>query len=1264
MIKYLYTIIFIVSFHFLGFTQNSEIERNINWYPLVSETTDDGKVHEYLYFEGAFTETNSGLPLFTYAFPLQSLNSKLNTELLQAVYEPFNSKELQYLNDIGFDKNELIFQTAITVSKKEPSGTVSFIPIRLNPQTGIIEKVVSFSLNTTVEKLPGELKASNRVYTENSVLKSGEWIKVRTQHSGIYKITYSDLINYGIDAATIDPRNIKIYGNADGMLPEANIEFRYDDLMEDAIQVIGEEDGIFNESDYILFYGQSPHSWNNVLGFFTYVINYYDDHNYYYLTVSSEAGKRIATEPYSTEIPNRFSSKYNNYKVIEDDNINLILSGKKWYGDEFGEINNRNYQFNFPHIISTEDVIIKTEIANRTFINDRMAIRVNNEQVDTVILTSVSPLSTKFAQKKKKTISYSPSSTAINIEFEYIPGTEASAAWLDYIMVNAVCSLNYDNGQLAFRDISSIADGSITEFTINNANPQLKVWNVTDPILPRALESQFLDEKLNFVQVTDSLREYIAFDGSHFLTPEFVEVIENQDLHGEGPFDMVIVTHPLFIESAHQLAEIHENKDGLTINIVTPQEIYNEFSSGKQDPSAIRDYLKMLYDKYEDQEPRFLLLFGDGSFDPKDRLENNTNLIPTFQTQESWISATSYVVDDYFGYLDDNEGRDAIGVLDIGIGRFPVKTTDEADAILDKIRNYISKSEPQFGKWRTKVCIIADDEDGNLHMEQADSLANGAGFIPKAYNQQKIYLDAYPQINTPMGHRYPDVTKAINDQIDEGALIINYVGHGGKSGWAHERILQTSDILKWENEIKLPVFITATCEFSRFDEPDLLTGGEMVLLNPNGGGIALFTTTRLAYSQSNFTLNQRLYLSAFLQVDGEMPYLGDLIRLSKPPGQLTTRNFVLLGDPALKMAYPELEVKTIDVLISDQETSADTIRALDKITITGEIVDFAGNRDESFNGFVLPTLFDKPTKYTTIGNDNSSYPMEYSCQDKTIWEGKASVTNGIFSFEFIVSKDISGSFGSGKISYYAYSENKDAFGHYNSFTIGGLSENIEADVAGPEIALFLNDLSFESGDQTIDSPIMLAFMHDLHGINTSTNGIGHNITAVLDGDNSNIINLNEYYEPDVDSYTSGKVEYPFYNLTDGTHTLTVKAWDNYNNSGSKTIEFVINRNASIDITQVINYPNPFKNKTTFTFDHTRPGDNLEIKLDIFDLAGRLVQRYENEVTAESKSIPFLTWNGSNQNGERLKNGVYIYMLQITDSSGNTAIKQQKLILTD
>ncbi|MCD4682913.1 MAG: type IX secretion system sortase PorU, partial [Bacteroidales bacterium] len=1059
-------VIFFCSWSITGFGQSHLLEGTLNWKGLFSENNEHGS-REYLYFEDAFADAATNLPLYTVSFPISSKNVSLEANFENAEFEPFDQEEKQYLVNSGFSADSIEITTSVSISRKIPSGVVNFIPIRWNKTKGQFEKLVSFSINVTTKYNPDLSKSSRRVYAENSVLSSGEWYKIKVGESGIYKISYSDLQSYGLDPASIDPRDIRIYGNSDGMLPEANISFRHDDLQENAIEVTGEDDGNFDPDDYIVFYGKSSHIWHDVLGFFTYIINYYENFNYYYLTTSLGPGKRLETESSSTSTPSHYISTFNDYRVIEDDVINLISSGKEWYGDEFGEINSRNYEFEFPNINTEEDVVIKMEIANRTFINEFMAVNVNNDTYDTVVLTSVNPNSVKYARKKKKTVVFSATGPEININLDYHPSSTSSKAWLDYIMVNAISNITLTDGQLLFRDLSSLLEGAVTRFTVENANGNTQIWDVTDPLNTRIIESEITEDQLIITVRTDSLREFIAFDRSRFLSPEFVGSVENQNLHGEGPFDYVIVVHPLFENAAYQLAGIHDSINDFLIKVTSPEEIYNEFSSSKQDPTAIRDYMKMLYDKYEGQEPRFLTLFGDGSFDPKDRHENNSNYIPTFQTKESWNSATSYVIDDYFGYLDDDEGNDAIGVLDIGIGRLPVQTSEEAQIAIDKIIRYLTKGEPYFGQWRTRTCMIADDEDGNLHLDQADSLCK---LIPDYYNQNKIYLDSYHQISTPNGHRYPDVTKAINKQMEEGVLIMNYVGHGGKSGWAHERILQTSDIQGWQNEIKLPLFITATCEFSRFDEPELNTGGEMVLLNPNGGGIALLTTTRLAYSQSNFSLNLRVYNNAFNRVDGEMPYLGDLIRLSKPPGQLTTRNFVLLGDPALKLAYPEYEVNTLEVNGNGITSITDTLNALEKITVSGEINNYDGNLIQSFNGMLYATVYDKPSLYNTIGNDANSPPTTFQCQDKIIWHGKATVSNGGFTFSFMVPRDIALNFGKGKISYYAISDNTDAFGYFDNFVIGGINENAEPDTQGPEIELYLNDLSFISGDQTHESP--------------------------------------------------------------------------------------------------------------------------------------------------------------------------------------------------
>jgi hypothetical protein len=1264
MMKLLYTLIsfFLFGVSFSAFTQTSELTGKLKWHGIVTETFPNGQHNHYLYFEGATMDIKSGLPSVTHEIAQEE--AFFEATFKHAEFAACTSEESAFLSQNEMIGTEIAVHFNYYEHRKEISTLLSFLPFRKNPVSGSFEKLISYQLVLTksegFEKTkPGVAKE----YAENSVLSEGEWYKFRVSETGIHKLTYQDLANAGLDLASLDPRELQLYGNAGYMLPEANSLSRPDDLQENAIYIYGEEDGSFDPEDYILFYGLSPHKIHEVLGFFTYQPHLYDDYNYYFLTIGKEAGKRIETIPAATGPPTHIVNKFNDCAFYEEENINLIESGKTWYADEFGEVLSRNYQFNFPDIITNEPVIIKFGAANRTFVNDLMVMSVNNALHDTTVLTSISINSTKFAQYRKKTLTYVSGGPEINITVDYIPNSPSSNLWLDYVYINVMSELTLTSGQRSFRYLPSVEDDAISSFFISNTTASALVWDVSDYIAPKNMEVAFESDHTVIKCPTHELREFIVFDGSAFYHPGFVGQIQNQNLHGLEPVDYVMIAHPLFMEQAQRLKQIHETRNQFEVLLTTPEEIYNEFSSGKQDPTAIRDLMKMFYDRSDGTKPRFLLLFGQGSFDPKDRIEHNTNFVVTFQTEESLMTASSFVVDDYFGMLDESEGNDAIGYLDIGIGRFPVKTPEEGKIIVDKIHSYLEPGEPQFGSWRTKICLIADDEDSNLHLIQADSLASTFGYLPHGYNLNKIYLDAFPQTSTPSGDRYPEVNRKIKEQVDEGALLVNYIGHGGTGGWAHERILQQNDMQDWKNSPKLPVFITATCEFSRFDDPEITSGGELVILNPEGGGIALFTTTRLAYAQANFRLNERVYSHAFIETNGEMPFLGDIIRESKPPGQWSTRNFVLLGDPGVRMAYPKYKVNT--KTINGQEVNSmkrDTLRGLQKVEISGEITDSNGNAVNDFNGFIYPVLYDKTTVYKTFGNDPASFPVEFTNQDKVIWHGVSTVENGMFSFSFVIPKDIGAQFGQGKISYYTHSDNSDGFGFYNQFFIGGLDENALPDNTGPEIKLFINDLDFVSGDQTHENPILLAFLHDESGINLSDGSIGRNITCVLNNDYSNIIVLDDYFEPDMDSFESGSLAFPFYNLPDGLHTLKLKAWDAYGNVNERSIDFVIDRSGKLQLTQLINYPNPFNEMTTFAFRHTKPGENLSIDLEIFDLTGQLVVSHTTQIQSTNTYTPFLEWNVTNGQGLDVESGIYIYQVTVTDEAGNEARQHQKLII--
>lgn len=1245
-------------------SQSQFCEAEITWKGLVLEQPQDGVFLEYLDFENAITDLSTGLPIYQYPLSDNTNNIERVAAFVNENFQPCTSEETLFLSEREFNQKEIKIKIEnFTVQKKE-SAMLSFTPIRKNSESGNFEKLVSFKIEIKEDIQTGEKQVSDTViYADNSVLSSGHWVRLSVQESGIYKITYNDLVEYGLNPDAIEPNNIRIFGNGAGMLPEENSDPRYDDLEENAILVNGAEDGTFDTGDYVLFYGQGPNLWNYVeLGYFKHIVNLYSDYTYYYLTTTNGAGLRIEGQESSSQNPTHNITKYNDHQAYEEEQINLIKSGKEWYSIEFSDILQRQFTFEFPDIDTSQPVEIKTSWANRSFDNDIGVIGVNGLQSDSISLIAVTPGMTTYARTKKKTVQFHPENSTINVEIELIPSATSSKAWLDFIRINAVRHLVYRNEQLLFRDKSSLGEGNIARFTISESTEDLKIWEITNSLKPKVLGSDFVSDSTSFVLATDTLRQFIAFEQTSAFSPEFVERVDNQNLHDSPQTDYVIITHPNFITEAERLAEMHRDQSNLSVLVLTNQVVFNEFSSGAQDPTAIRDFMRMLYLKYPDQEPKFLLLFGDGSYDPKDRLEENTNFVPTFQNAESWNAASSYVIDDYFGLLDEDEGNDASGVLDIGIGRFPVQTIEEAKAYVNKVEKYMLATKQNYGDWRNRICFIADDEDGNLHQEQADTLSAIVTRNHPVYNQKKIYLDAYPQIQTPGGKRYPDVNLAINKQMEEGALIVNYVGHGGELGWASENILSVGDIKNWNNHEILPAFMTATCEFSRFDNPAETSAGEYVFLNEEGGGISLFTTTRLAYANANFALNKRFYEYAFSQTDGEYYYMGDLIRLAKPPTALTTRNFVLLGDPALKIAYPKYNVATTKINGQDFDSFNDTISALSVVIVEGLILDQNGNQVESFNGTINPIVFDKETRYKTLANDPASQQVEFFCQDKIICQGMASVQNGQFSFEFIVPKDISLNYGKGKISYYGSSNESDAHGYFNGFELGGYNTMAEEDNLGPEIDLFLNNEDFVSGDQTDNSPLLISYLRDEHGINVSQNGIGHGIVATIDEHSQSAVILNDFFQPEIDNYKQGKILFPYQDLEDGWHTLKLKAWDSYNNSSEAFINFVISTNANLSINSLINWPNPFNESTTFSFKHTKPGQELKVDLEIFNLSGKKVLSFNDKILADDIFTSFLNWDGTDPSGNKLQSGMYLYILHIEDQLGNLSTQNQKLII--
>jgi hypothetical protein len=654
------------------------------------------------------------------------------------------------------------------------------------------------------------------------------------------------------------------------------------------------------------------------------------------------------------------------------------------------------------------------------------------------------------------------------------------------------------------------------------------------------------------------------------------------------------------------------------------------------------------------------MLFGDASFDYKDRIENNSNFVPTWEDDESLTIVYSIATDDFYGFLD-GPGDD---LLDVGIGRIVVENQEQAINAVDKIIDYATNSERVMGEWRNTLSFVADDEDGNLHINQAEQMATRLDTTYGVYNIDKIYLDAFPQEITPGGQRAPDVNISINNRMQRGTLLMNYTGHGGEVGWAHERILELSDIGSWSNGTTLPIFITATCEFSRYDDPERVSAGEQVYRHTDGGAIAMFTTARATFGGSNFNLNQALFDFMFEKSNGEWPRFGDLIRQAKNKNGVADndKKFILLGDPALQLAYPNYSVHTTEVNGNPSGGSSDTLKALSKITVKGEVRDGNGNKMNSYNGYIYPKVFDKASVIRTLATDPGSYEKEFQLQNNILYKGKSLVENGEFSFSFIVPKDIAYSYGTGKISYYSTKDSEDASGYYNNIVIGGFDTTAPVDNQGPELRLYMNDESFAFGGITNESPLILAFVEDESGINTVGNGIGHDIVAIVNENTNKPLVLNEYYEAELNSYKNGTIRYPMSEMENGRHSLSLKVWDVYNNSTEEYTEFVVAEEAQLAIDHVLNYPNPFTTHTDFFFDHNQPGNSLDVQVQIFTVSGKLIKTIETFVLSDGFRSEPISWDGTDDFGDRIGRGVYLYKVRVRTPQGEYAEKLEKLVI--
>lgn len=1267
--KVLQVIFFLLSFVcFHALAADLSISEKLSWEVPSQVRIDDSDFYMLAFNESYYPESHL-IPSFQKSYFFQTDNASfVSLELINLVFDSTDMNGFIRPEEMNLIGPELAYSAHLIKSRGQSGVHVSFIPLVFEPLSGKVFRLLSFDVQIEYQYFDDAPEMLKNDYAQQSVLATGDWHKFSVSETGIYKITYNDLVDAGLNPSEINPQHLRLYGNGGGMLPEPNSAFRHDDLVENAIMVVGEDDSVFGQQDYILFYGQSPHEWeySSTSPAFEHVHNIYDDYNYYYLTADLGMGKRIGTQPSSTLPATDVVDTFNDYQIHEQNTVNLIKSGRQWYGEVFDAILTRNFPFHFPNRVPDSEVNVQASVAGRSLQGTSFLFNINGVTVQ----TPVSPITNQaYAAHARESLMnlnrvFEGNEETIDVKLTYNKSASPSTGWLNFIRVHARRNLMMADNQMPFRNLNTVGPNRVSEFRVGNTTSAINIWDVTDPSNVMLQQTTQQGAEMVFKLSTNLLREFIAFNPNNTLSVEFVEKVESQNLHDVSVPDMLIVTHPLFIDEANRLADFHINYSKLDVLVVPTPLIYNEFSSGKQDLTAIRDFTRMLYERSGNgKDLRYLLLFGDASYDYKDHVSNNTNFIPVWMSQQSLDPIQSYVTDDYFGFLDANEGGDGPNIVDIGIGRLPVSTIEDATAMVDKIIHYASNTQITMADWRNYICFVADDEDNNLHIRQAETMANGIDSLFNAFNLSKIYLDAHQQLSVPGGERYPQVNTDINRRVQQGALIMNYTGHGGVLGWAHERVLELADIRSWTNFDRMPVFITATCEFAYFDDPTITSAGELVLLNPNGGGIALFTTSRPTYASPNFAINKRLFEFVFSREDGEYFRLGDIIRLAKQnsASDINGRKFLLLGDPALRMAIPEYKVVTTHLNEQEISMASDTLKALSRATISGVVKDLSGNVMEDFNGILTPTVFDKAQKINTLSNDGGQ-EYAFTTQQNIVYKGNASIENGHFSFSFIVPKDIAYAYDTGKISYYATDGFRDAHGNDRSIVVGGFNENAELDNMGPEIELYINDTNFKSGGITDENPVLLAFVKDNSGVNTSGSGIGHDIIALLNEETEKAYVLNDFYQSDLDTYQSGTVRYPFFNLPDGRHHLRLKVWDIYNNPAEGSIEFVVASSGKLALQEVLNYPNPFRDRTHFVVEHNQAGANVEFEIYIYSLDGRLRKVLTEEMRPGGYRSEPLEWDGRGDDGQLLEAGAYVYRVVMNIPGSGVSEKGSKLVI--
>lgn len=1104
----------------------------------------------------------------------------------------------------------------------------------------------------------------------DSVLSEGVWYKFSVDTTGVFKIDRNLLQEIGISADNVDPRNIQIFGNGGNLLPELVSDFRYNDIQENAIYIEGENDGIFNDEDFILFYAKGPHSWdiNTTNGNVTHKQNIYSNKSYYFIRVGSNFGKRIENRTAITGNSLTTITSFNDFIFYERELVNLFAAGRRWVGENFNVENQQSFSLPFPNSVANSNLRITVRGVAISGISSSLDVSLASQNITSLNFNGVTGGSLTRASDVIRTATVNSPGSNLNFSLNYNNnGNPAARGYLDYIEVSGFKNLVVDDFQFSFRSFDAANTNGVVEYQLQTNTNDIEVWDVTESINPKKVVNNS-STGFSFLDNGGSLKEYVVLTNDDFYIPEAENNarVANQNLHSLRDINYLLITTEELAGQAQRMADYYIQNSGITAKVVLLDQIYNEFASGSPDITGVRDFIKYIYDSNTSAagKLKYVCFFGDSSYDYKG-IQSEKPLIPVYESNQSFNLAFSYVTDDYFAMLEANEGTMSPShTIDIATGRVPVNNVQQASEVVDKILSYYTASS--FGDWRNTITLVADDIDATDDIpiqSGVESIADDIKQNKPVYNINKIYADAYVQQNTSGGERYPDVQNAITTAIERGTLVFDYFGHGGEDGFAAERFLDREQVQGFINESTLPLFITVTCEFSRFDNPERVSAGELTFWNTRGGASSMISTTREVFISVGQAFNRDL-MGVLLSYNNEELTIAESLMQAKNSSSNFQKFFIYyFGDPAKELAKPKPKVKITKMNGVDVTQSLDTLKALSKVTFEGVVTNENDVVLSDFNGKLFTTVFDKPIDKTTLDNDGFGVNLEFDSQESKLFKGAATIENGAFNFEFIVPKDIRIAYGKGKISFYSENGLLEKSGFNNDIIVGGINENAPEDTVGPEIQLFMNDESFLDGGNTNSSPNLIVKLSDVSGINTSITAVDHDIVAILDGDESNPIVLNDFYETEANDFTTGKAVFRFRDLAEGQHTLKLKAWDTYNNSSEATLTFVVVSDSSLTLDNVLNYPNPFVNYTEFWFNHNKPNEPLEVQVQIFTISGKLVKTINQLVQTSGNLSRNIFWNGLDDFGNRIGKGVYVYKLKVKSTVSNIAAeKYEKLVI--